>query len=350
MPLQLPPHVARLVEATDTDERDDVARRVQLLDIPVGPLLTEDARSYLEGLIGIQPVEQAIEVCDALVETPEWRFRKVEFDGLECGQLTEIPDLSNGLSPPTDAEQLLVRAWLASDELLDRNDQLRQNVAVFAWSPSATDHVKEIVRSLSGVQTTLGPNSVERTWKTASIIELRTNSRILGASDANLLRQMFAEAATEVRVKWRYLSLYRILEHGYIEGVFNELSNRFFSEPKEAVKSATNALGSEVEQLIRLVEAHRLQDYFDEVLRVNDDLVASQNQFAILVEREAAKRGFQASYKRGVAVCYQVRCAIVHAGSYSVMFDKTPGADYALVRHLPELERAVIGFLGIVPT
>jgi hypothetical protein len=351
MPLQLPPHVAKAIEATDEDDRVAVAQRVRLLANPIGALLTDDARAYFESLLGNLPITSVIEVCDTSVETLEWRFRKVEFDGLGCAELLEIPDSSNLLLPPTDSEPLLVRAWLATDKLVDARNELRRNIAVFEWATTATDELKQVVRSLCGVQTGASPSLAERIWKPASSIEIRTNSRILRSSDGSLLRQMFAEAATELSLKWRFLSLYRILEHGYIENVFKELSDRFLSEPKEAVKDATTALGSEVEQLIRLVEAHRLRDHFQEVLRINDSLIASNNKFAFLVDREASKKSnYPEPYKRGVAIYYQIRCAIVHAGSYSVMLDRTPGGDDALVAHLPEIESAVLGFLGIVTT
>jgi hypothetical protein len=106
-------------------------------------------------------------------------------------------------------------------------------------------------------------------------------------------------------------------------------------------------VGSEFEQFIRLVEAHGLKQHFEEFAKTNDQLVASGNQFAILIEGAAKEKGYVEAYKRGVALCYQVRCSIVHAGSYSVVFDRSKGADDALAAQMSELEKAVIEFLGI---
>jgi len=64
------------------------------------------------------------------------------------------------------------------------------------------------------------------------------------------------------------------------------------------------------------------------------------------VEREANEGGgYPDLHKRGVALCYQIRCAIVHAGTHAVIFDSSPDGTTPFSAHLPELEGR-FGFLG----
>ncbi len=350
MQIQLPPHVARALGVNDNHERDLVIKGVQLLDHEVGPLFSDGAKAVFNSLLDSLPLTASVEVVDCSTEIANWRYRIIECDGVLCARVVEVPftwDASRK-APPTDVESLLVQAWLSSDRITDEKDCLRKNIVVFEWLPKVPEATKSVTRALSGVVPRGSSNQTTRSWSDAGLVALKTTSRLLQHNDGELLRRLFGESATEQAPRWRFLSLYRILEHGYLENVFKDLASRFFSEPKESLDSATNALKSEVEQFVRLVDLNSLKSHFEEICRINDSLTASGNQFAILLEREAKKRStYQEAFKRGVALCYQTRCSIVHAGSHSVVFDKSPGGDTALLAFLPEMEKAAAQFLGI---
>lgn len=349
MEIQLPLHVAQALGVNERHEKDLIIQSVQLLDREIGPLLSESAKTQFSGLLGTPIPQSLVEVTVCPAEIPEWRYRTIEFNGSTCARVVEIPSARTpGSLPPTDAEVLLVQAWLTTDKLTNAEHLLRNNVVVFEWLPGVPEAAKAVTRAISGVSAISGPATTTRSWSNAGLVALNANSRLLDHKDGEFLRRLFVESATETAPRWRFLSLYRILEHGYLENVFNELSHRFFTEPNDALEAATNSLKSELSQFIKLADKHGLKTYFEEISRINDSLVASGNQFAILVEREAKKKGsFPESYKRGVAVCYQIRCSIVHAGTHSVVFDKSPGAEAALTAQLTEIEKAAAKFLGI---
>lgn len=352
MQIHLPSHVALALGVNECDEMDTVVHGVNLLDRKVGPLISDGAKECFNGLLQRLPVLTAVEVGDAVVEIGNWHFRTFECDGIESARVVEVPvSTTPNVSLTTSAEAVLVQAWLATDKLTDANYQLRSNIVVFEWLPNVSDAIKVVIRAICGIKLPGSSTPTARTWAAAGSVAIRGTSRLLRHKDSELLRRLFCESATELIPRWRFLSLYRIIEHGYLENVFDDLSSRFFSEPKEALESASNALRSEVEQFVRLVEGHGLKFYFEEISRINDDLIVAQNHFAVLVDREAKRKNtYQENFKRGVAICYQIRCSIVHAGSHSVVFDKSPGGDAALLAHLPELEKAVAQFLGVQTT
>jgi hypothetical protein len=348
MPIQLPSHVARDLGLNERDEIENVVRGVGLLDRQVGPLFSDAAKVCFNGVLSRLPIAAAVEIAESFTEIRNWRYRIVECDGVQCANVVEVPARALlSVPPPTDAEPVLVQAWFASEKLTDTDGQLRSNIVVFEWFPGISSEAKAVIRALSGARGHDGSSTTSRSWENAGLVALRTTSRLLQHGDSELLRRLFCESATEKVPRWRFLSLYRILEHGYLESVFSELSSRFFSEPREALETATKSLRSEVEQFVGLVDAHGLKPHFEEILRLNDALVAAGNRFACLVDREAKKQAYSESFKRGVALCYQIRCSIVHAGGYSVVFDKSPGGNEALIAHLPEMDKAVAQFLGV---
>ena len=157
----------------------------------------------------------------------------------------------------------------------------------------------------------------------------------------------------EIKPKWRYLSLYRILEHGYLSEVFHTLMTEFFSTPKDSLKKASDAVGSEFTQFMALAETGSLETDFQVLLDEFEKAKALPNQFAIKVDRSIQQgrelAGFTspANWRRGVLVCYKIRNAIVHAGLPSPIFEAFPDGSECLEALLPTLELLTLKFLGI---
>jgi hypothetical protein len=343
--IELPMHVAASLGLSSAVELEQLREAIRLRAPGAGPLFSSDGGKYFVSIVET-PETVEIEIGEPLYPRAQWHYREVNLDANRCARVVEVPSGEVADLPPVEAERLLLRAWMVSARVCTDSGQLRRNIVVIEWQPGLSEAIKEYVRGLVAVRPTTPRGHGGCVWKTATIVDFRSGTRAFSHKEATLLRRLFVEACTEDVARWRFLSFYRILEHGYLESVLSGLTTRFYSEPKDALDSAQGAIKSEVEQLVRLVESHNLQAYFEEIWKINEWLIGNLNQFAILVKREADKKQYADLYKRGVAICYQVRCAIVHAG-YAVVFDRSPGAEEALSLHLPELERAVVHFLGI---
>jgi hypothetical protein len=77
----------------------------------------------------------------------------------------------------------------------------------------------------------------------------------------------------------------------------------------------------------------------------------SGNRFAAALEHSFQHSGQPKTIKgkgqKGVLICYKIRCAIVHAGASSPIFDAYPDGPACLEPLLPVCELAVLQFMGI---
>jgi hypothetical protein len=161
------------------------------------------------------------------------------------------------------------------------------------------------------------------------------------------------EAVSETSPKWRYFSLYRILENAYLDNIKNTLLARFDSQPRIALKDATSQLTSELMQLITLAESADLRAECVDWDVAFESLLLSHNSYAEALDREAQEdRSFYGSppgerHKKALLRLYKLRCSIAHAGTSSVIYEKHADADAAAIALIPKMECIVHKLLKI---
>jgi hypothetical protein len=215
---------------------------------------------------------------------------------------------------------------------------------------------KEFPRNMldawSKVTPILSGTVVPPSWVSNSQFQVASAAQLFATTAPRMnFRIPFLAAVSELNEKWRFLSLYQIFEHGYVSEMYNTLVSGFFLHPEDAVSEATKALKSEVVQFLNLAETRSLDSYFVSLWDAFSAMLKANNSLALAIEKDINKTGrFNADtpdLKKGVIVCYKIRCAIVHAGLSAPIFDSFGDASQFLQAILPSCEQAAMAFLGI---
>jgi hypothetical protein len=189
-------------------------------------------------------------------------------------------------------------------------------------------------------------------WVNRNQVQIATNARLISAQSPNLnYKELLLEAISEFKTKWRFISLYRVLEHGYLSEIFQTLTNSFFSAPKDSLKVAAESVQNELMQFVSFAEAASLQNQFEALYDEFELVKNAGNQFALALEHSIQQGGQQTQTKNrwqaGVLVCYKIRCAIVHAGLSAPVYDVYPDGPALLEALLPTFEFVALTFLGV---
>ncbi|AMO22601.1 hypothetical protein [Ramlibacter tataouinensis] len=146
------------------------------------------------------------------------------------------------------------------------------------------------------------------------------------------------------------MSLYRILENGYLANIKATLMQDFEADAVRALKDAQAKVSNEVNQLVSLADVLHLDADFDAFGSVVDGLIAANNQFMIALDRNAAGDQLYRSaipHHKSVLRFYKLRCAIAHAGTSSVVYEQFIDADAAVTTLLPTTELIALKCLKI---
>ena len=94
---------------------------------------------------------------------------------------------------------------------------------------------------------------------------------------------------------------------------------------KESLAAAATSLDSELNQFLALVQTSTLEKHFESVHDAFENARISGNRFAAALEHSFKQTGqikvAKGKWQKGVLICYKIRCAIVHAGLTSPLFD-----------------------------
>jgi hypothetical protein len=279
----------------------------------------------------------------------DWHYLELVSEGVRQCFGVCTPHKEVGL-PPTEVGQALLKGWFENSEIVD-NTTISEGILVIGTAPTFAhrDFSRQLIKTWAEVSPQLEGGAVLPIWVTNTQLVIGQDARILTAE----LRygSLFVECVSEVKTKWRYFSLYHILEHGYLFEVFSALKSDFFFSPKESLSAALAAVDSELNQFISLAETAGLQPefeaFFDQFELAKGDL----NRFAIAVDRSIQQSGqlkkAKGKWQHGVLACYKIRCAIVHAGVSAPIFDSYPDGPACLEMVLPTFESVCLKFLGI---
>jgi hypothetical protein len=349
--MELPPHVQMALGVVSPITEGDLA-------------VHEGAGHFAQETFGLSGVEFASAATNATSGTTlfsivpakrvplSWKYLEITLDGtVECAGV--CTPANGGGPPPTAASQILVCAWFYDQTLLNGSNIAPQKVVRSVKAGfSATAFPVRLFNEWAEVCPLLDGCVSPPVWVTKTQIQIKSTSRIqLDQLPGFRFQELFVEAASEVKTKWRYLSLYRIFEHGYLSEVFETLKSTFFASPKESLAVATTSLDSELNQFLALVKNAGLDNHFAMLVDEFDKAKVNGNRFAAALEHSIHQSGqiklIKGKEQKGVLICYKIRCAIVHAGMSSQIFDAYPDGPACLELLLPVCESAVLQFVGL---
>ncbi len=158
------------------------------------------------------------------------------------------------------------------------------------------------------------------------------------------------EAMSSIHPKWKFLSLYRILENSYLQNIKNSLVRDFDRDAAKAVEEAQKKLSSEVFQLIDLMKARGIEAEFMNFNSEFEKQITASNRYIIALDRSAkndANYGSKDLAVKGAVRFYKIRCSIAHAGTSSVIYEQLADANAAMVTLLPSVESIVYRCLDV---
>lgn len=290
---------------------------------------------------------------------PQQKYCKVQIDGEASPVLVALmKDCADVL--PTDMENLILFAILQEKFNLEdawgdgpggRVLNWRGKTAGLAIVAEALPHKPEVARTVAavfgfedaGFELSVAPLSITQS---ATNIHIGSPTRYFSEVQGRLV----FEAASVTHPKWRFLSLYRILENAYLRNIREALLGDFDKDASKAVEDAKKKLSSEVSQLINLMRSQQLGAQFIAFNVEFETQLAQHNRYVTALDKNAeadANYGNQDVAVKAVVRFYKMRCSIAHAGTSSVIYEQMPDANTATVALLPAVEAIVHGSLNI---
>lgn len=316
--------------ADDLDEN----RSIEIGRLRLGPESATEAKRILAG--GDFSQEVAVTRCSVTAPI----YWSITHKTAGAAELFWLPKSLN-TNLPTAIELALVRALAAATP--DWHERIVEgDVHVAIGAQAAWSAFRQIV------------DAVDRPLTGKSVLFDSSTEVIVDEGVDNLLTAValkcLANSFVTRPIKFRFLELYRVMEARFLADVKARLIASFDIEPGAALADATDALRSELNQIISLAEAQ--QDAFQACWLALHGLKSS-NRFAAALFRRLAKKNVNTGgvqWKIGAALIYQIRCAIVHAGEKDIIFESFPDGDAAIEDVLVPLERASLALLGFTLT
>ena len=321
-----------LREALGVASADDIDPSVPLVigQFRFGSEAAEEAIRILRG--GDFPPEVNV-VARMISEPVHWSIsHQVEGNA----EILSVPgDQSQSFS--TALEVALLRA-LAALEPAQQPTVLGGNVDILLGSSNALRHFYKIIQIL---RTPLVGSSILHGGGNQAILDAAFDTRL-----TKPILNCLSSSLLTAPLKFRYLEIYRIMEAQFLADVKSKLVASFDAEPTTALSDASEALKSEMLQLIGLAELQ--QDAF-EACWIVLDAKRNTNRFCAALFRKLGRKGpiGGTRWKNGAALVYFIRCAIVHAGERDIVYDNFADGEDLVIDVLPNLERASLLLIGI---
>lgn len=353
--MPIPEHICRaLVCGADLD-RDQFADHLDSREPNGLPwfLFDNEARQALMRAVFEHEFRLDLAIYEVVEKVEAYKYLELNGTEGEIRSLLALPEVAaDGVAPPTSALTRLARAWPSRAEIVDQDepsavpDPLRNKIVIFSSGRLAGwSDIENFVASLSGVciagpDMQVGPPA----WTSATRFEIGAAS--IAPQSLLMAGRLMREVLLEERVRWRFISLYRVFEAAYLLKLKEKLAAEFLQQPKRALTDAQAALESELSTFQDLVNENAgLVARFEEIDRFVD--ANNTNRFLQAIKRTVKAAQKFSGFRKGVAYCYKVRCAIVHAGQHDVVFDRFPDAESGVQSLVPLFEASVIELLGL---
>ena len=281
-----------------------------------------------------------------------WKYLEISNSGaIECFVCCSPAVVT--VAPPTSIGELLAKGWLSIPDIVT-GASTPPGFIVMGTVPGLTlsSFVPRFVTEWANAAPTLEGSLTCPSWFTKNQMGIVVNARLLGRPSGNpKFQELFVEAVSELKTKWRFLALYRILEHGFLSEIFQTLFATFFETPRESLGTATKSIEAELKQFLALAQTAALQHHFETIYDEFDRMKIAGNKFAIALDKSMRQSGqldqVKGKSETGVLIVYKIRCAIVHAGQSSPIFDAYPDGATLLDTLIPISESIALTFLGI---
>lgn len=366
MTIKLSKHVLDILELTASSPDRDLKNKVE--NIHSGYLNIFHSSASKDELTALASggCEDKLEILIPASTIDKWHYHVITIDGREIAYIVHIPYVAHELNgnivlPPTEAEKVITRAWHLDERVVEdegSDTKLILNRIFLIWKSGEYEkigeHSRKAIYSLLHVSEQESESTCDAGWWDRTTFNLRGGCLLLTGTKTDLI--LFKSAICETTARWRFLSLYRIFERGYLASILDTLNQEFMQSPASALSTAQKYLENECLQFVAFVRKHNLSDFFEEFSDSLQKLIdTDKNRYAIMLEKTCKEDYFfkilnrEPSSKdiKGVLLCYITRCSIVHAGSVSLVFDEFDDANDALRSLVVPMENAVMKYMGI---
>lgn len=349
------PHIATALGIAPNAAIADLEARLAEIETPyMNIIFSEEGKEIIKTLESLKDKYSA-EIIEVERQLDDWRYAEFGSPAGTIAKALLIP--SAGLAdktPPTLGEEMLIRGWAQCPELVNISDNSIRGRILLLWDKSHHDVEPSVFRpnmlSLLGFTQALPKSANSEPWLSSTRFEFTASSRLLQTTSGDRLSELMQLALLERTLRWRFLSLYRILEYDYLRTVFDQIKNNFLTNPKATLDNATTSLKNEFNQLRGLSSAYGLDDFFEEIYSVVKKL-KSGNRFANALEKQcegdSRLKESPGVAAKGLLLTYLARCAIVHAGEGAPIYESFQDAEEVLVSIVPLLEKTIFQYLGV---
>lgn len=299
-----------------------------------------------------------VEIIPRVGNNDTWRFAEFSVGSSAVLDVVCIPKQTPMDEPPTKVEELLIRAWLSRQEVVNdhagSSSGLSMGQTLLFWRGASPqfdrkEQVKRVASLLLGFSEDSPSFSYTESWGTYTSFALSENPRaVLGNAK---LTELLRIATKETSIRWKFLGFYRVIEFGYLSNVLAGITQEFLKDPTATVDEAAQALKNEFNQFRKLSSEYNLDSIFEDLLTEFEQLVGNFNSFACALNKRLKNDGRLKNHPgraaKGVLITYLIRCSIVHAGEGSLLFESYADAEVSLAAMVGHLERAVMSYLGI---
>lgn len=321
-----------------------------------GLFLSEEGRrlamEFIEKTIGynIRVIKQ--------IGAPQQRFCKVSIEGEVAPIFAALLNDCEG-ELPTNMETLIGLAMLNVQSDLNsvwvdgpRGRMLNwraraKGFAIVAEPKSLATPVKRTISAILrlegvGIDLVLSPPSI---LDSAGDVFIKTANCL-----TEIQGRLVHEAMSSTHPKWKFLSLYRVLENSYLQNIKISLVRDFDRDAAKAVEEAQKKLSAEVLQLIDLMRAKNIESEFINFNNEFENQLSTSNRYIYALDRSAkndTNYGNKDLALKAAVRFYKIRCSIAHAGTSSVIYEQLPDANSAMVALLPHVEAIVYKCLDV---
>lgn len=309
-----------------------------------GLLASNEIRDYARcQLIAAAP--HLFESYPSFLKSAKPKYYLAYLDGKEWFSISVFPDHDFTALPASKVEEDIVAKWI-TDSAFDLSawNKALKGSALIKWleAPPAASSVEyplvyELISAIceAAVEAKCSP------FLKSTSIEISKRD-IQGLSSIKLL----GSALNEKNPKWRFLSLYRILENGYLGELLKKINTDFLADPDRTIADAQKTLKSEVVQFFEYVKSKAIESQFDDFNTRFEQLISDKNFLAHAIQRKIDGSA-DSTWKTGVLCAYKIRCAIAHAGVGDTYVELHADWKSCLEYLLPPLEEAALLSHGI---